>query len=358
MTIIGNQVEGAMVEQIFKKKKIIKKYLSMSLDNFLNKNLEYEEEQGEDEHERENEQEEYVQEGEEGVENDEAYEVYNSTKQGATSKRKRGKTKCLEALARSLEDKIEIIFNEYGVPIGPDQRIVIQFSNFLGTIARSSDFCPLVYTIWKKKYTIPDVGKKAIFTILNDAWRRHKCVIKEEHFSKYKTTYERLKNRSKDVPESHFKELICYWSLGNIKEMSEQNSKNIAQQKWRHQMGLVNFGVIRERLRTTKENKEMSNQAEMFCETRQSKTGESLDQETTNAMDLIENCSEQPDEAFQSVFGKEKPERVRCQGRVTTPTILKRTEEITKIEKKHADELKLLNDKVLEMEAKHKQEML
>ncbi|KAF1888163.1 hypothetical protein Lal_00008076 [Lupinus albus] len=44
-------------------------------------------------------------------------------------------------------------------------------------------------------------------------------------------------------------------------------------------------------------------------------------------------------------------------GRVTTPTLLKRTEEITKIEKKHADEMKLLNDKVLEMEAKHKQEM-
>ncbi|CAL0326194.1 unnamed protein product [Lupinus luteus] len=99
----------------------------------------------------------------------------------------------------------------------------------------------------------------------------------------------------------------------------------------------------------------------MFCETRQSKKGEPLDQETTNVMaqlkDLIENSSQQPDEAFQSVFGKEKPGRVRCHGRVTTPTLLKRTEEIAKIEKKHADELKLLNDKVEEIEAKHKQEM-
>ncbi|KAF1881592.1 hypothetical protein Lal_00039808 [Lupinus albus] len=112
--------------------------------------------------------------------------------------------------------------------------------------------------------------------------------------------------------------------------MSEQNSKNKAHQKWRHRTGPVNFGVIRERLRATKENKEMPNQAEMFFETRQSKKGESLDQETTNAMaqlqDLIENCSEQPDEACQNVFGKEKPERVQCYGRVTTPTLLKRTE--------------------------------
>ncbi|KAF1889116.1 hypothetical protein Lal_00043409 [Lupinus albus] len=41
----------------------------------------------------------------------------------------------------------------------------------------------------------------------------------------------------------------------------------------------------------------MFNQTEMFCETRQNKKGESLDQETTNAMaqlqDLIENCTEQ-----------------------------------------------------------------
>ncbi|KAF1888075.1 hypothetical protein Lal_00024087 [Lupinus albus] len=105
----------------------------------------------------------------------------------------------------------------------------------------------------------------------------------------------------------------------------------------------------------------MSNQAEMFFETRQSKKGESLDQETTNAMaqlqDLIENCSEEPDEAYQNVFVKEKPRRIWCHGRVTTPTLLKRTEEIAKIEKKHADELKLLNDKILETEANYKQEM-
>ncbi|KAF1878088.1 hypothetical protein Lal_00022746 [Lupinus albus] len=98
----------------------------------------------------------------------------------------------------------------------------------------------------------------------------------------------------------------------------------------------------------------MSNQVEIFCKTRQRKKGEPLDQETTNAMaqleNLIENYSEQPNEVFQSMFGKEKPERVRCHERVTTPTLLKRTEEIAKIEKKHVDELKLLNDKVEEME--------
>ncbi|KAF1881335.1 hypothetical protein Lal_00023371 [Lupinus albus] len=162
------------------------------------------------------------------------------------------------------------------------------------------------------------------------------------------------------------------------KEMNEQNSKNKAQQKWRHRTGLVNFGVIRVRLVSyfnykrnylnylallldynilflqnaacNKEIKEMPNQAEMLCETRKNKKGEPLDQETTSVIaqlkDLIENSSQQLDEAFQSVFEKEKPGRVRCHGRVTTPTLLKRKEEIATIEKKHAKEIKLLNDKV------------
>ncbi|KAF1862498.1 hypothetical protein Lal_00024454 [Lupinus albus] len=129
---------------------------------------------------------------------------------------KRGKTKCLEAHARSLEDRIEIIFNEFGVPIGPDQRTVIQFSNFLGTITRSSDLCPLkvvpdkdlIWTYVKQKYIIPDVGKKF----------------------KYKTTHESVKNRPKDISESQFKELICYWSLRNTKilrleEIAEETFK-------------------------------------------------------------------------------------------------------------------------------------
>ncbi|OIV97967.1 hypothetical protein TanjilG_14067 [Lupinus angustifolius] len=178
-TIIGNQAKGAMSEQICKKKKITKKCPSMSLDNFLNNNQEYEyEHEGEDELEGEDEQEE----GEDREENDEIYEV--------------------------------------GEDINHQNEQVDESNN----------------------------------------------------------------STEQDIPEPHFKELIRYWSLGNIQEMSEQNSKNKAQQKWRHRTGLVNFGVIRERLRATKENKVMPNQAEMFCETRQSKKGEPLDQETTNAM--------------------------------------------------------------------------
>lgn len=68
---------------------------------------------------------------------------------------------------------------------------------------------------------------------------------------------------------------------------------------------------------------------------------------------MIINSGQPSDEAFQTVFGKEKPGRVRCHGRVTTPSLLKRNKEIAEIEMKHAAEVKHLTEKVQEMRVKH-----
>ncbi|MED6157362.1 hypothetical protein PIB30_022488 [Stylosanthes scabra] len=50
--------------------------------------------------------------------------------------------------------------------------------------------------------------------------------------------------------------------------------------------------------------------------------------------------------AFRSIFGKEKPGRVRCHGRVTTPSLLKKNEEIAAIKQQHANEKANLEGKV------------
>lgn len=70
---------------------------------------------------------------------------------------------------------------------------------------------------------------------------------------------------------------------------------------------------------------------------------------------MIVNTGQPSTEVFQSVFGKEKPGRVRCYGRVTTHSLLKRNKEIAEIKKIHANEVKHLNDKVQEMEAKQQE---
>nr|ABN05900.1 Ubiquitin [Medicago truncatula] len=271
-------------------------------------------------------------------------------------------------------DRQEITLNEEGEAIVPSQKIVSKFSNFLGSVARMSDLCPLTYTNWKaipkkkktiwayvnKRYIVLEKGQKDVYAIINDAWRWYKWLIKKNHFTKYRNLCERLKNRPDSIPEAHFKKLMTYWSYEAIREISHQNAKNIDKQKWRHQAGPISFAVIRERLRATKDDREPPTQAEVFIETRQSKRGKQLDQVTsdaiTNLQDLITNSDHSSVEAFQTVFGKEKPGRLRCYGRVTTSSLLKRNK-VADMEKKHAAEVKSLTDKVQEMETIHRKDM-
>ncbi|RHN66903.1 putative transposase, Ptta/En/Spm, plant [Medicago truncatula] len=223
--------------------------------------------------------------------------------EGLIRKRKRGKTLCKNIHARDFKNRQEITLNEEGQPIGPDEKRVAELSSFLGTVARSADLCPLTFNNWKalvktwndeeidpvweyvnEKYIIPEKGKKDVFAIVSDAWRRYKYLIKKNHFTKYKTMRERLKNRPEEVPEEDFKKLLVYWRDKNSQEVSLQNAQNIAQLKWRHRTGNKAFAVIREKMRVSNEDKEPPSQAEMFIATRQSKKGKELDQETNTAI--------------------------------------------------------------------------
>ncbi|XP_045815429.1 uncharacterized protein LOC123908752 isoform X2 [Trifolium pratense] len=95
--------------------------------------------------------------------------------------------------------------------------------------------------------------------------------------------------------------------------------------------------------RVSSEDKEPPTQAQVFIATRQSRKGKELDKETNSAIiklqDMIENNGQPSSEAFQSIVGKEKPGRMRCHGRTTTLTLLKRNEEIKKLKREHADEV-------------------
>lgn len=68
----------------------------------------------------------------------------------------------------------------------------------------------------QSKYIVPEKGKKAVFAIINDAWRRYKCTIKQKHFSKYNSMRERWKNRPEEIPEEDFKKLLTYWRLETV----------------------------------------------------------------------------------------------------------------------------------------------
>ncbi|KAH0635868.1 hypothetical protein KY289_035783 [Solanum tuberosum] len=65
----------------------------------------------------------------------------------STKKRQRGQTKMLYVHGR--HDHKLIVLNKVGQPVGPSNDVVIELSNFLGTLARNATLCPLDIENWK-----------------------------------------------------------------------------------------------------------------------------------------------------------------------------------------------------------------
>ena len=55
----------------------------------------------------------------------------------------------LNVHARKTDERVEVVFDQHGAPIGPNGKIVSEFSHFLGTVGRNSYLCPLIYTNFK-----------------------------------------------------------------------------------------------------------------------------------------------------------------------------------------------------------------
>ncbi|XP_016166105.1 uncharacterized protein LOC107608864 [Arachis ipaensis] len=278
-TTIEDDIEdcGSLQERPTKKGKT-RQFASMPIDTFLKLNNELDGEEQLDENEGD-----IIEEQDKDYINPTEAENLDNTLKETIVKKTRGPTQCLKIHARQLEDREQITLDSEGEAIGPTDEAVNNLSKFLGTVARNSDFCPLIYTNWKgikdkeaiweyvqAKFIIPTEGKRMVLARINDYWRRYKTTIKQTHFLPYKCVNEMLKNRPKSIPESHFRKLIAYWRTEKVKKMSAQNKKNRAQQKFRHQKGPINFARIRARLAASKENNEPPTQVKMFVETRQS----------------------------------------------------------------------------------------
>ncbi|KAL2921381.1 DNA-directed RNA polymerase subunit beta [Bienertia sinuspersici] len=65
-----------------------------------------------------------------------------------STKPRRGPTMCYKVHERSEEECLEIILNEHGQPIGPDDKTLNEFSSFLGIIARKANLLPLTVKNW------------------------------------------------------------------------------------------------------------------------------------------------------------------------------------------------------------------
>ncbi|RYQ95271.1 hypothetical protein Ahy_B08g090344 [Arachis hypogaea] len=134
-------------------------------------------------------------------------------------------------------------------------------------------------------------------------------------------------------------------------------------------MGPINFGRVRVAMRATKETNEELKRFEMFIATRKSRKRKEVDEETQTTVDMVTNlilnvssmkedfqhrqaAGETEEEAFEALFGKEQPGRVRLYGRSMTKSDLKKYAEINEIKNQHKEEVSSLKDKLGHMEAK------
>ncbi|XP_055960359.1 uncharacterized protein LOC126668380 [Mercurialis annua] len=144
-------------------------------------------------------------------------------------KRTRGPTTLSKVHSRRMEERKPIVLNVHFQPVGPDDSTLNEFSSFLGTIARNSGLAPLNYESWrkvpykkelwkyvKKRYIVPEEGKRWVLKTIGDNWRVYKCRLKKNHYYKFKTDKSRLASRPSQVPETQFKALLNYWNTDFI----------------------------------------------------------------------------------------------------------------------------------------------
>ncbi|XP_057740132.1 uncharacterized protein LOC130957282 [Arachis stenosperma] len=215
-------------------------------------------------------------------------------------KKTRGKTTCKEIYARTMEQQEEVTF-DLGQPVGPTDQSVSNLTSFVGTIGRNKRFT---------KFLFPDSGEKWLMQAIRDAWKRFKGKIKQKHFVPYDIIEDMVKNRP---PQG----------LGDTRSISQRNKQHKENVKFPHRMGPINFGRVRVAMEDFQHRQA---------------TGET------------------EEEAFEAIFGKEQPGRVRLYGRSVTKTDLKKHAEINEIKNQHKEEVSSLKDKLGYMEAQQQKQ--
>ncbi|XP_057740170.1 uncharacterized protein LOC130957316 [Arachis stenosperma] len=241
------------------------------------------------------------------------------------------------------------------------------------------DFLSAYSAVNQTKFLLPDSGEKWVMQAIRDAWKRFKGKIKQKHFVPYDTIEDMVKNRPPQVPESGFRGYPGNTYLFNenatmleieldivVKKLnrcsnsiSQRNKQHKENVKFPHRMGPINFGRVRVAMRATKETKEEPKRFEMFIVTRTSRKRKEVDEETQTAVEDFQHrqvVGETEEEAFEAIFGKEQPGRVRLYGRSVTKTDLKKHAEINEIKNQHKEEVSSLKDKLGHMEAQQQKQ--
>ncbi|KAG5629428.1 hypothetical protein H5410_001145 [Solanum commersonii] len=201
----------------------------------------------------------------------------------------------------AIDEEVDIDYSTKGQAVGSTDKIVLELTNFIGTIARNPRFINLMYTSWHavpkdikiKKRMWEYINSK--FPILVEGKKRHKQKIKERCFDKNSTVEDMLAKHLDDISKAQFCQLIEYWKHPTV--------------QYKDILNIFYFEFFAGR------KTELQN---------------------------CQNSGETTDDAFRAVFGKEQPNRLRCYGKSVITSSLKEDEETNKLKQKHANEINIL----------------
>nr|CAD1824779.1 unnamed protein product [Ananas comosus var. bracteatus] len=123
-------------------------------------------------------------------------------------------------------------------PIGDE---AAQFTNFLGTIARSGKDAPLTYKDWrhmpldnkkimwnivKLKYNLGDDSWPWVMKALGKKWKDFKSDLKKKHYDAHNTYEDRLADRDSRVLPEQWRQLIEYWDSEEGQREIDVKTKN------------------------------------------------------------------------------------------------------------------------------------
>ncbi|KAL2943541.1 Epididymal secretory glutathione peroxidase, partial [Bienertia sinuspersici] len=190
--------------------------------------------------------------------------IIGSSSEAPKTKKHRGPTKQTDIHARTKEEHTPIILNCYGQPIGPTEKDVQEFSQFLGTVARNTELAPLNYVDWPslpthdliweyvlEKYMIAPEGKRWVMET-------------QKYLDALEYGGSKWNELCELVPEDELNDLIAYWNTSPAKEQSKKNKRNRKVLDDMHTMGPKSYAILRHKLQQEDPNKQEPSKAKLY----------------------------------------------------------------------------------------------
>ncbi|KAE8734333.1 hypothetical protein F3Y22_tig00000773pilonHSYRG00216 [Hibiscus syriacus] len=226
----------------------------------------------------------------------------------------RGRTTLKELYQLPHGNRVKVLRNDDGQPIGPESRLL---AGYLGIVGRNVNLLPINYESWreipnsnknqaldfvKEKFSL-EVSDNYVKQALGKRWRDHKSSLKKKYFKNDLSLEEKLQTVPPGMFRYQWKDAVRFWS-------SKKGQENTSGSK----VGRIQlFDMIH----TNKDGTPMTADAAEIMEKLREKK---VEHHATASSHSIVNDDDIENQAINDVLGPERYGRVRCQGSFVTPT--------------------------------------